>query len=587
MARPMLALTLAAVAALLAACCATAVMPARTPDVIVVLTALPSPTPTATPTPTRVPLTALRINIGGYPDIIDPQRSSFFNEIATLRMIYEGLTRLNEQLETVPGAADRWEYNADATVLSFHIRDGLTYSDGTPLNAKRFEYSLLRNIAPETAGEYASITDDIAGAAEWRAADYSADGYDAAQYRAAVGVKAMDASGRPCTNGADGYAQEYCRTLEITLKRPAPYFHTVMSMWVTYPAKEENILAGGDQWWNTAQYQTGNGPFVLDAVEPFVRQHFIPNPRYWHGQPTYDMEYRYITDGAVAFEAYRKGDFDIVGYAAEDLAQINTDETLKAEARLYAGSCSFGLMFNLTKEPFTDKRVREAFALAIDREAWVRDMLGGLGAPALTWIPPGYPGHDPDESRYAFDPEKARAALAESSYGGAEGLPALKWTFGDTPRGRTRAEWFQAQFETILGVTISLDPYTEGYVTLSARHDPATAPTAFILGWCADYPDPQDWLSVYWHTGDFGDRIGYSDPALDALLDRADITIDPAERLALYRQAEDLLLDDVPFAPLWYSVNACMVKPWVKGIVFAPYEPLCGSGDPLAIRIER
>ncbi|RPJ38920.1 MAG: peptide ABC transporter substrate-binding protein, partial [Chloroflexi bacterium] len=106
--------------------------------------------------------------MGTYPENLDPQKSSFVNEIAVLKMAYEGLTRLDNQLATVPGAAESWEYNDDATQLTFKLRDGLTYSDGSPLNAKRFEYSLLRNIDPATAGEYASITDEILGAPEWR-----------------------------------------------------------------------------------------------------------------------------------------------------------------------------------------------------------------------------------------------------------------------------------------------------------------------------------------------------------------------------------------------------------------------------------
>ena len=134
----------------------------------VVVTATPSADQPAAAAP------YLRVNLGTYPDTIDPQKSSFVNEIAHLKLIYEGLTRLDNDLNTVPGAAESWEYNDDATQLTFHLREGLKYSDGSLLNAKRFEYSLMRNIDPATAGEYASITDDIAGAADWRTADVTA-----------------------------------------------------------------------------------------------------------------------------------------------------------------------------------------------------------------------------------------------------------------------------------------------------------------------------------------------------------------------------------------------------------------------------
>ena len=132
----------------------------------------------------------LRINLDSYPDIIDPQKNSFVNEIAHLKLMYEGLTKLDKDLKTVPGAAEKWEYNADATELTFTLRPDLKYSDGSLLNAARFAYAIKRNINPETAGEYAQITDEIKGAPEWRGC-----GDDAAACEAAMA--ALDASIRP------------------------------------------------------------------------------------------------------------------------------------------------------------------------------------------------------------------------------------------------------------------------------------------------------------------------------------------------------------------------------------------------------
>jgi len=131
----------------------------------------------------------------------------------------------------------------------------------------------------------------------------------------------------------------------------------------------------------------------------------------------YDLEFRYITDSAVAFEAYKNNEFDIVPLAAEDLATVQNDPTLSAEANIYPGSCTFALMFHQEKEPFSDQKVREAFAYALDRETWVVDVLKGLGAPTLTWIPKGFPGYDVEENCFGFDFEKAKQAIAESFYG--------------------------------------------------------------------------------------------------------------------------------------------------------------------------
>jgi oligopeptide transport system substrate-binding protein len=523
----------------------------------------------------------LRVNLGTYPDIIDPQKSSFVNEIAHLQLIYEGLTRLDGELETVPAAAESWEYNEDATVLTFHLREGLTYSDGSLLNAKRFEYSIRRNVNPETAGEYAAITDEIAGAVDWRTGTEEAV-IAAGAETVANSVLALDSSGAPCVD----YEQADCLTLQITLSRPAPYFHTVLSLWVTFPAKEESISEGGDNWWNSSRYQIGNGPYVLQSLEPFVRGYFTPNEHYWAGVGNVDIEYSYITDSAVSFQAYVNNEFDVIGLAAEDLPTVQADEELNAEAMIYPGSCTFAVFFHHNKEPFTDPKVREAFALAIDRDAWVNDVLNGLGSPTLTWIPPGFPGYQEGETHMAFDPEAARQALADSSYGSAENLPPVVDTFSDTPRNRLRNEWLVAQWQEVLGVTVELNP-VESTTYTALTKDQETAPQMFILGWCADYPDPQNWLSVYWKTGAFGERIAYSNPELDALLEQADTSTDPEERAALYQEAQTMLVQGTPGAFMWNNVNAYLVKPWVTGIVTTPQDSgFPGAIDPISIDID-
>ena len=357
---------------------------------------------TATPEPTQPPAAEpaiLRVNLGTYPDVIDPQKSSFVNEIAHLQLMYQGLTTFNEKLETVPGAAESWEYNSDATELTFKLRPDLKYADGAPLNALRYQYSILRNIDPATAGEYASITDEILGASEWRT-DMKIDGSPACAAEACtdeekaafaeamkVNVAALDGAGNACT----GYDQADCLTLVVKLSKPAPYFHTVMGLWVTYPAKEENIADGGENWWNSSKYQTGNGPFILKSLEPFVRAEFIPNPNFHGDKVSYTLEYSYITDSAVAFEAYKNNEFDIIGSASEDLEAINNDPDLKAQHLIYPGSCTTVLKLGLgPNSPFTDDiELRKAFAYAFNAEGYATDVMAGLSTPTWTWIPPG------------------------------------------------------------------------------------------------------------------------------------------------------------------------------------------------------
>lgn len=548
--------------------------PGTTTEKTVVVTATPAPVAPV------VKAKVLRINLATYPDIIDPQKSSFVNEIAHLKLMYEGLTKLNEKLETVPGAAEKWEYNAEATELTFTLRKDLKYSDGSLLNAKRYEYSIIRNINPETAGEYAAITDEILGAPEWRTGE--GDVATTGEETIKQSVQALDAAGAPCKD----YAQADCLTLKITLSKPAPYFHVIMGIWVSYPAKEENITKGGENWWNSSKYQIGNGPYVLKNLEPFVRGYFTPNKNYWGGVGKVDIEYSYITDGAVAFQAYKNNEFDIVGLGAEDLITVKADPLLSKEWMTYPGSCTFAVMFHQAKEPFTDPKVREAFAMALDREGWVKDVLKGLGSPTLTWIPKGYPGYKDGETRWGFNADAAKKALAESSYGSVDKLPKIVDTFSDTPRNRTRHEWLVAKWKEVLGVDIELNPVESTTFTALSK-DVSTAPQLFILGWCADYPDPQNWLSVYWKTGGFGERIAYSNAEFDALVNEADTTVDPAKRSDLYQKAQDLLVAGAPVAFMWNNSNNYMVKPWVKNISTTPQDSgWPGDINPIGIDID-
>jgi oligopeptide transport system substrate-binding protein len=523
----------------------------------------------------------LRMNLGTYPDKIDPQKSSFVNEIATLKLVYEGLTKQNGKLETVPGAAEKWEYNADSTELTFTLKKDLKYSDGTPLNAKRFEYSLLRNIDPETAGEYASITNEILGAPEWQAADVTAADYDRQKFVDAVGVKALDASGQPCKD----YEQADCLTLKLTLSKPAPYFHTIAGIWVGFPAKQELIEEGGENWWNSSKYQIGNGPFIMDVVEPFVRQHFTPNPNYVSDKPTYDFEFRYIVDTAVSFEAYKNNELDIVFSAGEDFDAIKADPDLTAQHLIYPGACTTVLKYGLDgvytdpngkkfESIFKDPKVREAFQFAFNAQGWADDVDSGLSSPTWTWIPPGFPGYDAEDKTLGYDVERAKKALADSTYKGPEALNALglKLTFGDSPRNRQRSEWLVNNYKQNLGVDIALDPI-EATTFTAITKDPKTFPLLARQGWCADYPDPQNWLSVYWKSDtSFAARQGYKNEEFDKLVAQADVEGDPAKRAELYKQAQRVLTADIPSAFGYNSLNHYLVKPWVKGIVTTPQD---------------
>ena len=331
---------------------------------------------TATPAPVTKPK-VMRVNIATFPENLDPQMMSFIGEAAHLWLVYEGLTAFNEKLETVPGAAEKWEYNKDATEITFTLRKGLKYSDGSPLNARRFAYAIKRNINPQTGGEYATLTNMIKGAEAWQGADLeTVKPEDVKKLEAEYdkSVQALDTAGQPCKAGSDGYKQEDCLVLKFTLTQPTPFFHTLMAMQVTFPAKEENIVAGKEIWWTSPKYQIGNGPYVMKSMEPYVRSRFEPNPNYWGNKAKVTIEYSYISDSAVAFQAYKNNEFDVVTMAAEDWDAVKADAKLSKEAMIYPGSCTQAIFMHGDKEPFTDPKVRQAFAMSLDREGYVKNV---------------------------------------------------------------------------------------------------------------------------------------------------------------------------------------------------------------------
>lgn len=510
--------------------------------------------------------TVLRIHHPVYPDVVDPQKSSYTNEIGILALAYEGLTRLDQNQETVPGAAESWEYNGDATQLTFTVRPDLKYSDGSPLVAENFRYAVERTCDPVTAGEYQSILFGVVGCEAFaglsldedgEARDYTPEEYDRA--KAALGVRTLDEL-----------------TLQIDLIQPTPFFHTIAYTWVLYPVKQEIVAADPENWWKSAENHIGNGPFKLSSIAEDQEWTFEANENYWQGRPKLDgIDYVYIEDAAVALEAYRAGDLDIVSLEPPQIPEVQADPVLAEAYLAYPTASTYHLEMNLLLEPFNDPKVREAFAFGLDRETLCTEIRSGDCTPTLSWIPAGTPGAiETDE--FAFDPEAAVQALAESSYGGPENLPEIEVYYNGERSGATeRAEWFAGQYRDILGIELSLQP-TDGTSLTALSKDNASHPQLVIFGgWGQDYPDPQNWLSVYWTCdSSFAKRFGYCNEEFDRLTELGDTTVDPAERISYYEQASQILVDDQP-GPFAFNIAAVfVVNPAVTG-----YTPTPAEGD--------
>jgi oligopeptide transport system substrate-binding protein len=517
-----------------------------------------APASEATAPPTSSGDNILRIADSTWPDSLDPQKSSFSNEIAVLQQNYEGLTRFDKDLKTVPAAAESWDYNADATQVTFHLRDGLKYSDGSPLTAQDFVNAVYRVLDPHNPGDYQTLLFMIKGADAIIGTEVPTDEAKLPDLQKALGVTAKDD-----------------KTVVFDLSQPTPYFHTLVGTWVMYPAKQELVDKGGETWFEDVANQIGNGPWQVTTIDHGNNLiEFKANENYWAGKPKLDgMQIKFIDDLAVALQAYKNNEVDIVTPDANDVPGIKSDPTLGKEYNEYPGACMSTTSFNLSKEPFNNPKVREAFAYGFDRAGYDRDALKDTEIPSQTWIPKGYPGYDAGETRFAFDAEKAKAALAEAGFANGQGLPELKWTYNsNNPANQARVEYIIQMYQKSLGVNILPDP-VEGTTLTNLRKSNETYPQITTAGWCADYPDQQNWLSVYWQSEtNFAKNTGYKNAEVDKLLAQADIETDPAKRADLYTQAQKIVIGDVPQLMRGVTKNTYLVKPYVKGLDFTPQD---------------
>jgi len=539
----------------------------------------PAPTPTPVPTPTKAPAAAeptkpaptpvpptptpapakpkvLRINMGTWPDNLDPQKESFVNEIAITQLIYEGLTKINQKGEVTPGQAEKWVTAPDGKSMTFTLRAGLKRADGTPLTAKDFEWAYKRLVDPRVLGEYNTLIDDVVGAVEARSMDTkTAKPADIDAMLDKVGVKATDD-----------------KTLLVTFKEPVGYWPYIAYTWVGWPSDPKAVAKDPENWWTKASGHNGNGPFKIDKWEENKLLTFVPNPNYWGGKPKLDrIEMYWITDSAVSFEAYRKGELDMVGLAAEDLATVKADPVLSKE--FFAGPAAWVqyMGMNNTKPPFTDKNVRMAFAQAFDRETFTRDILKGAAKPYLSWVPPGLMGYDPTAVQLGYDPAKAVKTLIDAGYGTADGkkvdckkLGDIRLTYSGTPRNHARFQAIAGYFAQTFNCPVTLDP-VDATVFTGMVKKAATAPQMFLLGWVQDYPHPQNWLFIMMCDGLFANRIGYCNKDFDKALIAANQEPDQAKAAEKYKAAQKIMLNDYPGAMLFYWESWYMIKPYVLG----------------------
>ena len=480
-------------------------------------------------------------------------------DVSTINMVFEPLLHVDPKTSRpVPAAAKALpDISADGLMYRLTIRDDAKYSDGTAVRARDFVYAFVRLCDPSIKATYASAVSAVIGCAEWNQLDPKKDAADkllaAREKLTGAGVRATGE-----------------KELIIQLARPASYFSSVLGLWATAPVRESDLIHGGDTWTEPATY-IGNGPFVLTTWKHGERLVLTPN-RYYRAPARIKQWTKLVGGGgeaAIALGAYRHNETDVFFVLGGSAArEIEADPALKSELVRAPLPCTVFLGFNARRPPFDDPMVRLAFAKAIDRDAYLRD-LGVLGTPTLSLIPPGLPGHDPADTVQRFDPPEARRLLASSRYSASDALRSIVFPHGSQPFPRDFSRWAADQWKTNLGVVVKTEQM-EGPSFQQLFRTGETVPQVFgIAQWCADYPDQQDWLSLLFRSSSgssFRVDTGFADPEFDRLVDQADGERDQARRDDLYQRASRMLSERAVLAFINTGAILWLRKPWVRGV---------------------
>jgi oligopeptide transport system substrate-binding protein len=477
---------------------------------------------------------------GAEPQSLDPHRGEGVPGSNIQRDLYEGLISEAPTGEVIPGAAESWDISEDGRTYTFSLRRNARWSNGDPVTAEDFVYSLRRSLDPATLSRYTFILNPIRNAAAVAAGEKPAT---------ELGVEALDE-----------------HTLQIELENPTPYFLGLLTHSASYPVHRGSIEAHGDQHARPGNMIT-NGAYRLE--EWVVQSHIklVRNPHYWDDEATIIEEvwYHGTEDKSAELSRYRAGELDITeSIPKRQLPWIR--ENLREDLVIspYLGSYYYG--FNVTKPPFKDNpELRRALTLAVDRDIITRQVTGAGEMPAYGWVPPvvNYEGQKIREADWtqAERNEEARRLYAEAGYS-ADNPLRTEIVYNTQEDHKRIAIAIAAMWKQTLGVEVSI-LNQEWKVFLDTRRQKQDT-QVFRGGWIGDYNDAYTFAELMQSQSGLNDS-GYSDREYDRLLALASAEGDLARRAELLQQAERVLLEDLPILPIYAYVTSRLVKPWVGG----------------------
>lgn len=482
---------------------------------------------------------------GSDPPTLDPAQATDTTSSAVIRQLFDTLVELDERLTPVPALARDFTVSRDQRIYTFHLRPGVKFHHGRELRAADVKYSFQR----AARGKRPWVFEKIQGA------------------RRFIGGEAPEIGGVRVMNEL---------AVEVTLERPFAPFLYLMAYDAAAIVPQEEAERRGSEF---ASHPVGTGPFRLaswrrddQVVLEAFREHF-------RGAPYLDrLVFRIIPAEITRFNEYRTGNLDVTDIPTGHCRAGQRDPGLSREVAIWPILGTHAVRFNVERPPFTDARVRRAVAHAIDPVPIVQGLLEGCVAAGKGILPPAMPGFNPGVAGMAADRERARRLLAEAGFPGGKGLGPVPYHYNTGDLNQRIAELLQAQLKE---VGISLELRRLDWAAHIKLVDEGGA-SFFRQGWIADYPDPENFLTVLFHSrnaGAPGNTSRYRNPTLDRLFDAADAMPPGPARFKRYQEAEQIILADAAWVTLYHYSSRALIKPYVKGL---ERSPLSGAPEFLA-----
>ena len=511
--------------------------------------------------------TGFTVQLGPNPETLDPALNAAVDGGNTLITIEEPLLIIDENNEVQPGQAESYEVSDDGLTWTFHMRDGLKWSDGSDLTAADFEYSFKRLANPDTAAPYAETVVGMI------------DGYQDA-------IGNPDADGNTTTDpdwdALNVHASEDGKTLTVQLSYPCSYFDKLASFVATSPVQQATVEANGDAWCTEPDTYVCNGPYMITEWTPSERIVLSKNPYYVGGWDSSKIVSDTITlllleDSSASYAAYNSGEAQLVKDVPTDEIPSLTRAEDGGDFYLDEIMGTYYISLNDQEEPFTDVRVRKALSLAIDRDYVANTIMQGIYTPATALVGPGIV----DENGYFMDNanggepyisddyeanlEEAKSLLAEAGYPDGEGFPTITYSANDSGYHIPVAEYLQQAWGE-LGITMNIDKVEwSSFIPMRRAGDYDISRN----GWSMDYNDPSNMLELF--TTNNGNNDGkYANPEFDQVIEDSRVA-DKTTHFEKLHEAEDILMNDAACIPVAYYNDFWLQSPSLKGTWHSPY----------------